>query len=238
MIHRFWRYRLRAEKESVRFLLEQNLEGSTLIDIGANKGIYTYWLSKKAGKNGKVFSFEAQPELEDHLIEVKKAFHLTNTRIESVGLSSEQGKSYIYRSKIGAGGASIEKQFSNDSKELENLEKIGIELTTLDIFAKNNNLQNLSFIKCDVEGHEFSVFKGAKETLKQYTPTLLFECYHDEAASGEIFNFLTALGYSGFFIAGGEKHHFSKFNDYKYPRSDNHRNYIFMRKDKMPELSA
>ena len=61
--HRFWRYRLVTERESVQFLLRQNLTKTTAIDIGANKGAYTYWLSKAVGNNGQVISLEPQPEL-------------------------------------------------------------------------------------------------------------------------------------------------------------------------------
>ena len=63
MRHRFWRYRYKSEVPDIRYVLESRLEGKTLLDIGANIGIYSYYLSRKAGPHGKVYAFEAQPEL-------------------------------------------------------------------------------------------------------------------------------------------------------------------------------
>ena len=36
--------------------------------------------------------------------------------------------------------------------------------------------QPVSLIKCDVEGHEGEVFRGAEQLLRQDRPILLFEC--------------------------------------------------------------
>ena len=74
VIHRSWRYRLRHEKDSIKYVLGLNLDGAIALDIGANKGIYTYWLSKKVGKDGKVIAFEPQPELGEYLNDLKKSF--------------------------------------------------------------------------------------------------------------------------------------------------------------------
>jgi len=74
MFLRVWRYRLRTEKDDIRFLLNKDLKGDTVIDIGANKGIYSYWMSKKVGEEGKVVAFEPQPKLMDHLTQLKADF--------------------------------------------------------------------------------------------------------------------------------------------------------------------
>lgn len=50
MLHRVWRYRLNAEKDSVAYLLAQDLKGTTALDIGANKGIYIFTTKECAGQ--------------------------------------------------------------------------------------------------------------------------------------------------------------------------------------------
>ena len=62
-VFRAWRYRLRAERPEIRFLLNQLQLGHTAIDIGAHKGAYTYWMSQRVGSSGQVIAFEPQPEL-------------------------------------------------------------------------------------------------------------------------------------------------------------------------------
>lgn len=233
MLHRFWRYRLRTERESVKFLLDQNLTNKTVIDIGANKGIYTYWMSKKAGKNGNVISFEPQPELGGFLNDVKKSFNLSNVSIVNKGLSDTPGNFKMYRKNIGAGGAQLAQQGEVISGN-GGLDEVEVSVTTLDDYLKDKNFNDISFIKCDVEGHELQVFKGGEKTLRANMPTLLFECLHREAIKGTLFSFLDDLGYKGFFIHNNQKIDYRKFKDYPYRKpTTEHRNYIFMKKQLM-----
>lgn len=230
MLHRVWRYRLREEKESIRYLLNQDLNGKTVLDIGANKGIYTYWMSKSVGNDGHVISFEPQPELGDFLRSMSNAFGLGNVRIVNAGLSEEEDELLMVRSKVGSGGAHL----INEGEDLsaygaENQFRVSVK--TLDNFYLNNKLQPPAFIKCDVENHELQVFKGAENTLLKYKPTLLFECHHQEAEAGHIFSYLEDLGYYGFFIIDGKKISSKEFAYYPYRRASNtHRNYIFVPK--------
>jgi FkbM family methyltransferase len=227
ILHRAWRYRLREEKESVNYLLGQKLNGATVLDIGANKGVYTYWMSKKVGNQGKVFAFEPQPELDSVLNDLRTSFALGNVEIINQGLSDRPGHVKMFRSKVGAGGGTLAREFVNQS-ELNGLQEVEVDLTTLDEFYRNRALARLDFIKCDVEGHELAVFKGGTNTLQKYQPTLLFECHHDHAQEGSLFSFLEQLGYHGFFLVNGKPVDARKFDQYPYRRvSMRHRNYIF-----------
>ena len=141
MRHRFARYRYKSEVPDIRYVLESKLEGKTLLDIGANKGIYCYYLSRKAGPQGKVFAFEAQPELGDHLQSVKESFNLNNLHIVNKGLSSEPGILKMGRTKIGSGGASF------DYKPDNHLEELDIPVITLDEFFWRGVPRNNPFYK-------------------------------------------------------------------------------------------
>jgi hypothetical protein len=46
---------------------------------------------------------------------------------------------------------------------------------TLDDFVAQNNIGKIDFIKIDTDGHEIEVFKGAKESIRQFKPLILFE---------------------------------------------------------------
>lgn len=228
VLHRSWRYRLRHEKDSIKYVLSLDLDGATVMDIGANKGIYTYWLSKKVGKMGRVHAFEPQPELGEYLNDLKSSFGIKNATIVNKGLSNEAGSLDLYRGKVGSGGARIPID-QDDPIRSQGLQKVKIEVTTLDSYLENKD-EKIKFIKCDVEGHELSVFKGGINTLKKYNPTILFECHHQEAKKGELFGFLTKLGYKGFFIYKNKHIDYSEFDKYPYQKdTDEHRNYIFKR---------
>ena len=78
--------------------------------------------------------------------------------------------------------------------------------------------------------------------LRRDLPTLLFECHDSEAQNGELFAFLTALGYDGFFYhvspedhrsllykGRGQFVHFSESANYGHVRANlHHRNYVFV----------
>ncbi len=226
-LHRIWRYRLNTEKDSIGFLLRQDLLKKTAVDIGGNKGIYSYWMSKVVGEKGAVVVFEPQPELGNYLESFRSSFKLNNLTIVNRALSSSIGQQNLYRVKVGDGGASLINDSNGDRQSIK------VEVTTLDQYFSDWKGPKIELIKCDVEGNELAVFKGAKNKLLEDGPTLIFECHHKEGEKGELFSFLVSLGYEGFFFSGKERIHYSKFNNYSYPKPGvSHRNYIFVCKNK------
>lgn len=223
-LHSAWHYRLNTEKDDLRFLMGLRIEGKTVIDIGANRGIYSYWMSKKVGPKGRVIAFEPQPELKTHLLDLKKTFNCHPLEVINKGLSCQSGKKNLFRPEAGSGGASLNRGVHDDWQE------VPIELATLDEYM--DQFQNVVFIKCDVEGHERDVFKGGERLLRRDMPCLLFECHHDAAKENSLFSFLTGLGYDGFFACGKKMKHYSKFDQFPYRRkNEHHRNYLFINPD-------
>lgn len=246
MRHRFARYRYKSEVPDIRYVLESNFEGKTLLDIGANKGIYCYYLSRKAGPQGKVYAFEAQPELGDHLQSVKESFNLSNLHIVNKGLSSEPGILKMGRSKVGSGEASFHYQPDGSLEELD------IPVITLDDFFGKEIQETIHFIKIDVQDHEYRVLKGGEMVLKRDNPTILLECLDKEAKKGTLFGYLADLGYSGFFYFVRPEDHaryrykdrghyvrVTEFDKYDYVRPTvDFRNYIFTKDpDEIQKLS-
>lgn len=225
MLHRCWRFRLRTERESVRFLLKQNLQGLTALDIGANRGVYSYWLSKQVGPTGRVIAFEPQPELIEHLADLKRSFRLHQLEIEGIGLSAVRGTSQLVRRKVGDGGATLTQRHLTDH---EGLSTVPVEIDTLDHRLAAHGAPRIAFIKCDVEGHELSVFQGSVCTLARDRPMLLFECHHRQCQEGEVFSFLASLGYDGFFFEGTRRIRYTRFAEHPYSPGATHRNYVFV----------
>jgi FkbM family methyltransferase len=231
MLNRLWKYRLREESESIAFMRRQPLVGRTVIDVGANKGIYSYWMSRQVGPQGRVVAFEPQPDLRPHLEDFKRSFRLDNLQIVSQGLSNRPGAAALRRDKPGALGASLEPP-PPDERAPNVSETIDVPLTTLDQFCAAQNLTDVAFIKCDVEGHELAVFQGGRELLQRQRPVLLFECHHHEAERGALFAFLAELGYDGFFIQNSERVPYQQFADRPYRKpSIKHRNYMFAHRE-------
>ncbi len=213
-----------------------------MLDIGANRGVYSYYMSRIAGPKGQVFAFEAQPELGPHLNAVKETYGLDNLTVVNQGLSSSPGILRMKRRRAGAGGSTF-----HDISE-KDYEEIDVSVITLDDFLSAIDHGPISFIKCDVERHEYDVFRGGERTLKRFMPTLLFEGHHQFVATTGLFDYLTDLGYDGFFFfidpadharfirkRSGKFVHFSEFKEYPYIKPGRtHRDYIFLKKGLRP----
>jgi FkbM family methyltransferase len=244
MTYRCWRYRFKSEAPQISFVRNAGLGGGTLLDIGANRGIYSIYMSRAAGKDGRVIAFEPQPELKSHLETIRASFSLDNLEIANVGLSSSPGELLMRRPGAGAGAASFHIDPSHEWEEFS------VPVVRLDDFAGQHGISDLRLVKCDVESHELDVFRGGEATLGRFLPALIFECNHELASRGEMFEFLFGLGYDGHFFHVSRKDHrsllhknrgsyvhVSRFADYEYPRPGlEARNYLFLKRGLDPAI--
>ncbi len=186
------RYRYRTERLAIKTLMSLNLSGATVLDIGANKGIYSFWMSKAVGATGRVLAFEPQPEMRRYIEHRKADFGWQNVTILETALSSAAGVALLARQRIGDGSASLQ-----PSRRREDSETIKVTLAKLDDMG---GLCDLKFIKCDVEGHEQQVFRGAEQTIRSHRPVVQFEAV--AAETPELFSFFLGLGYFGVMLLG------------------------------------
>ncbi len=173
--------------EVFRSLLSSSM---TVVDIGANIGLYTVIAAKKAGK---VFSFE--PESEN--------IALLNKNVRENGLANVQ----TFQKAVADTEGTQEFFISNNNKGSHSLftppdtfEKGTVETISLDAWAAQNHIDNIDLIKIDVQGAEFLVLKGMKKILARH-PTILIEYDPDMLASsgGDPINILEdfkSLGYT------------------------------------------
>jgi len=200
MLHRAWRYRNRTERDEVRFMLAQDLKDKLVLDIGANAGIYSYWMSKAVGRGGRVIAFEPQPEMIGALKKLRHSFRFPQLEIAETGLSDEPGEAVLQRQMSHLGGASIAREIPGAD------DSFTIPLTTLDDYIEKHADRPVSFIKCDVEGHEPAVFAGGWEMLRRDMPTLLFELHENQVRDSDLFEKLQSIGYGVYYLHDGDKH--------------------------------
>lgn len=221
-LHRIWRYRLRSEREELAYVRSLELSGTTVIDIGALHGIYSYWLHQAVGPRGRVIAFEPQPEMASHLERFKISFHLNHLTIVNRGLSSESGEATLVRAPGHPGGSSVEKEAG------PGLEAVSITMTTLDEYLDRHAHGRIAFIKCDVEGHEQAVFRGGVNMLTRDRPTLLVECHDRRVKEGGLFADLADLGYAAFFFEQGRLQPMSEYEQRRPWIDKPYLNYVFV----------
>jgi FkbM family methyltransferase len=157
------------------------------LDIGAHTGTYSIALSNNVSE---VYAFEPQKMTYYALCGSVSLSNIRNINCINYGLGSTEqvGIKDLYIVSDDGGGSTIINNTSQTS--ILNTEKI--EIKTLDSF----NIDNIGFIKMDVEENELHVLYGAIQTLKNSNyPKILFECNNAKTNSKELFNFLTKLEY-------------------------------------------
>ena len=202
--HRAWRYRNRLEPEEIRWMRGVLQPGDVAVDVGAYKGGYTYWMRQEVGASGRVLAFEPQPELATFLRRGVEAFSWTNVHVEEAGLSAVRGERTLHA----PGTRPSQRASLLMERGHRETRRYAVRIDTLDEFVAERRLgRRIGFIKCDVEGHELDVFRGAEGILATDRPRLLFECEarHDlDRSVTEVFDYLERLGYRGSFFWRGE----------------------------------
>ncbi|MEO0983582.1 MAG: FkbM family methyltransferase [Pseudomonadota bacterium] len=215
MLIRAYRKRWKSDRrgETELRLLPLLAKGGVAVDVGANKGVYTYFLSRLCDR---VVAFEPNPRLAGTI----GAYGLKNVEIRTKALSDVEGDATLHIPLSRAG------RLQNNIASLEHAdgdsEAVAVPVSSLDA----ERLTDVSFVKIDVEGHELSVLRGAEQTLRRDRPTLLVEVT-DEITSPhaqEVFGLLEAWNYLVFQHHEGLLKHVSKLDPAEM--KGRHRNYI------------
>ena len=181
---RAWRERRKGEKE-IKLIPQLLSNCNRAIDIGANVGVWSYWLSKYAKQ---VESFEPNPKVFNALKNIK----IKNVNSYNIALSNKTGSVDLLIPKGSKG-------FSNQGASLSSI-KVQGEHKSISIEAKRldeYNFLDVDFIKIDVEGHEHEVIEGARETIKKFKPTMVIEMEekHNQIPIEEQISSVEKMGY-------------------------------------------
>ncbi len=217
------RYRFRTERLQIKTMMRLHLRDATVLDIGANKGIYCFWMMRAVGPSGRVIAFEPQAEMRDGIERQKRRFNWSNLRVMNVALSDLDGEMSLSRQSIGDGSATLELPRRRNEDETLN-----VQVTKLDTIG-DETFSKLKFIKCDVEGHELKVFLGGEQTIRRHRPVVQFESTVTDQRTEDIFQFFRGLGYSGVLFLGNKYLHYSNpegVPHYKFGMGG-HRDFLF-----------
>ena len=218
LLARALKYRYKLDPAEVRFLLDTVKPGDSVMDLGAHKGAYTYWIAKAAGTSGKVVAVEPQRNLADKLVRLMEA--KPNIEVRWAAMSDSTGTGTLSLRLDGSShGASI-----NGFPDGEIGNTVEVPTITLADLMVEQKMDRLDFIKCDVEGYEGEVFAASTETITKYRPTILIE-WDERLAKGEfggiagMRKIFEPLNYRMRFFRGGELRPLSAFD------ADKHQNY-------------
>ncbi len=160
--------------------------GRLALDIGSNKGVFSYLL---AAQNLEVHAFEPIPLFYERL----KRTSPHNIRCHNMALSNEDGEASF---RIPLKNGRILNQIATLRELDPDQECITITVQTRRLDSLG--LTNIGFIKIDAEGFEKQILEGGLEIIARDRPVMLIEI--EENHTGEdlwaSLKFVEQLGYS------------------------------------------
>lgn len=200
--------------------------GDIVCDVGANKGSFTSWLSRRCGERGRVIAFEPQRELADRLASVCTAAGLRNVTVEAKAVDASSGRRELHIPIGHAPGASLHPPVLLGDR----FDRVNVPVVALDDYFKPD--ERVALLKVDVEGAELDVFAGARRILERDKPALVFECEARHLSGrtvDDVFGYLAALGYQGSFISPAGLQPLSDFDTAVHQRGEGE--WFWKRKD-------
>ena len=206
--------------------------GGCALDLGANFGLYTRFLAEAVGPDGAVHAVEPVPTMHDVLRSNVRRFRLAQVRTHPVAASDATRTVTMTVPRYPSGGANYyEARVVGGPRERagRTVRVPGIRLD--DLFG---HLPRIDVVKCDVEGHELAILRGAETLLRRHRPAWLMEVSGDPdtfgSAAAEVVEMLRAKGYDIYRFDGRKLR----------PRAPGDRavNYFFLRPEHLGRVPA
>ena len=175
------------------------------VDIGANIGIYTYYLRRHSRH---VFAFEPNPDLAGQL----RILFPARVTVIQAAVSDKAGTATLHVPMVGSTShhelGSIEGGPDNASRQIE------VPIMRLDDY----DCGEVGFLKIDVERHDQAVLRGAEQTIRRSMPNILIEVtpllYGKPLR--KVFAPLLDLGYLAYFEFAGSYLPFERFDQQRH----------------------
>ena len=175
--------------------------GNVIIDIGANLGYLTVVFSKLTGEKGQVHSVEpVKPVLS---ILKRNTKGLKNVHIYPFALGNENkqiklgNNTRLKKGYVGSGSHFILDQKSKDEKNADVVFDAEMKKGS-ELFSQ---LEQLDFIKCDIEGFETVVLPEIEPLIQKFKPILLVETGGDNRK--QMLQFFGERDFQAFILENG-----------------------------------
>jgi len=189
------------EKYIIRHLIKLAKPNMTFIDVGTHIGFYSLTMANFLPQ-GKVHAFEPNPytlSLLHRNVELNPTLS-PRIKVNPFGLSDQNEQIEIFYHKGNLGTSSI----YNTSAGLSET----VNLTTLDQYCTQNNIQQVDMIKVDIEGAELKFLKGAQNIINN-SPKLLLaveiieeNCRKAGYSAKELYEYIISFGFKPFVPRG------------------------------------
>lgn len=175
-------------------------QGDKVIDIGANLGYYTCPLADLVGEGGRVYAVEPVPVIFSVLkrnVGKRRNVELLNYALGEECRTIEMANDSVASAGYFGTGRNFvsEGELSKDAVRFTAQMQRGSELF--------GAMEQIDFIKCDIEGYERVVLPELRPLIEKFHPTVLVET--DGESRQQMIEMFTELGYSAYMLVGGKE---------------------------------
>jgi FkbM family methyltransferase len=191
-------------------------DGLTVLDIGANKGLWTRaLLDVFGGRIAHVHLFDPSPEnyseltnRGDNLVCLSED-EFTRLSVHRFALGREPGTAVLYTNDEGSPLGSLypheEPGWGERLKEIRLSESLEVPVETVDRYLARERVPRVEIMKIDTEGHEMDVLLGAEQAIQAgRIDVITFEFGVHQVESRHFFKdywlYLTKRGYALYFV--------------------------------------
>jgi FkbM family methyltransferase len=144
-------------------------EGYVVIDVGANIGIYSVFVSV-AKSNGKIYAFEPHPRALERL-----RINLKKNGIENVQIINKA----VWSSDADIGFEMNKYTVLSRASE-EEISGVRVSAISLDSFVEQYGIERIDILKVDAEYAEDAIVAGAESRALAMTDRIVLECHSED----------------------------------------------------------
>jgi FkbM family methyltransferase len=147
------------ETDFIEALQEKLQGGGVFYDVGSNAGQFLIPIAKMIGERGEVIGFEPHPTNHARLLKNIALNQLANVRVFQLALGERSGEIPMYGTR---GTATV---VPRAAAAHPSAEEVTVRTVRGDDLQRDGRVPIPNAVKIDVEGAEFGVLMGMKETL-------------------------------------------------------------------------
>ncbi|MCU0530078.1 MAG: FkbM family methyltransferase [Cyanobium sp. Prado107] len=189
-------------EDEIKFLRRLVQPGQTVVDIGANVGVYALSLARKVGPTGQVWAFEPASDTAALLEASIAANGVPWLHLERQALSDHAGTAVL---QTPPGESEFDSLVPSSALGRATQQGPGeeVSLITLDACLQEFGWQQVDLLKIDAEGAEERILAGGKHFLAELSPLVMFELREGNELHLELVNRFQALGYGCYRLVPG-----------------------------------
>ncbi len=174
----------------MEFWRQQIQPGMTVLDVGANVGVYTFSAAQQVGSTGRVLAIEPFSGCIECLQESRRINQMDWITICAGAASDRFGTARLSLHTA----SELNEIIMDDAVAAHGCEEVAC--FTLDSLIEQHHISQVDWLKIDAEGHEIPVLEGSIRLIEQFTPGILYENIAGSKGSNlPVAEWLLAKGY-------------------------------------------